>query len=152
MPMLQSPPAVAPEPEPAPARLRSVWSIPLSPSPAPPQTRRPLPQHGAHSTAAIQGQGPKNKPRPVCDLCHRSFASTTTLKSHRKTIHLGTTCNWGTCQQRFNNPVKLASHLRAHQITAAVGDEPGQFLCHFPGCTRHFPNWGFNVDVFYAKE
>ncbi|KAI1211879.1 uncharacterized protein F4807DRAFT_416709 [Annulohypoxylon truncatum] len=97
-----------------------------APAPAPPTTEE------LHTTADRQCSLHR------CPICSKSFKTITILRKHKLTVHIGTRCRWGDCNEQFGNETQLFKHIRTHQRYGAVGDASDQFLCHWPDCSREF--------------
>lgn len=104
---------------------------------------------------------------PCGTVCGASFASTTDLKKHLKTVHLikgVTKCNWQACDSAsFASEAALTGHISkkhlaplnssttttvigpdgqatttSHPTTTTTNNSEGLFKCTFPGCTKSF--------------
>ncbi|OTB18819.1 hypothetical protein K445DRAFT_373472 [Daldinia sp. EC12] len=70
----------------------------------------------------------------LCDACGVVLASMSTLRQHKRTVHIGTRCHWGTCTQTFETTKHLISHLLDHQRRASTGENSDYLVCHWPDC------------------
>ncbi|OTA95897.1 hypothetical protein M434DRAFT_28393 [Hypoxylon sp. CO27-5] len=101
-----------------------------------PQTTQ---DNNADQDPQAQAQVPQhNDYRHICSNCNRTFKTLRTLRRHARTVHLGTTCRWGDCGQRFDNDRDMYNHIREHQNREAARNHDTELICHWPGCgTRH---------------
>lgn len=78
---------------------------------------------------------------PCGSTCSASFASTSDLRKHLKSVHClkGTTkCSWADCTSTFATEAALTCHISKKHLSNALTDEDGPFKCTFPGCTKSF--------------
>ncbi|RMZ77249.1 hypothetical protein DV738_g4454, partial [Chaetothyriales sp. CBS 135597] len=105
-------------------------------NPQPQATMQPL-----HATPAAPSDRICEWVMPCGTVCGASFATTTDLKKHLKSIHTvkGTTsCGWQGCSATFASEAALTGHISKKHLSAAIADEDGPFKCTFAGCTKSF--------------
>ncbi|KAI0852292.1 hypothetical protein F5Y00DRAFT_258699 [Daldinia vernicosa] len=90
----------------------------------------------SHSSQQSQPKATKRRHHPLipCDICGKLLKGPRIVKCHKLTVHIGTRCYWGKCAETFATTELLIEHLKDHQARESTDDNPGELICHWPGC------------------